>query len=171
MLTSRRASDAALRILETTLNEDLMLSASAVVGGVNTRIASIINQMERDHMDDVLQSISESEPTLAEKLKSLLFTFEDIPKLGFRARTVLLDQVPAERLILALRGTDATFRDAVLPILSARTRRMVEAELAAGDMPQRKDILRAQRAIADMVLALAEQGTIEILGDEKKGAV
>jgi len=163
MLTSRPASDAALRLLEATLDEDLTLNASAGAGnGANARVAGIINQMESEQKDDILQSIAQAQPAIAEKLKSLLFTFEDIPKLDARARMLLFDQIPTDRVILALRGAQAALREAVLPALSARTRRMVEAELSAGDMPQRRDILAAQRLISDRVLALAEQGTIDI---------
>lgn len=163
MLVSKPVAEAVLRVIETTLQEELFVASSAPTSAeVNARVAGIINQLERDQVDEILQGISESEPLIAAQLKSLLFSFEDIVKLGQRARTIVFDQLQTERVILALRGADAEVRDAVLPCLSTRTRRMVEAELASDASPPKRDIVAAQRQIAEAVLRLADQGVIEI---------
>jgi flagellar motor switch protein FliG len=163
MLTSGPISDGALRILEATLQEDLVGAATSASSPVaSAKVAAIVNQMDRDQIDDILQSVSETDPTIADELKGFLFTFEDIPKLSPRARSILMDQVPTDRLILALRGADNALRDAVLPSLSTRMRRMVEAELSSGEPPPRREIIKAQRAISETVLKLAESGLIEI---------
>jgi len=163
MLMSKPVSDAALRILETTLQEDVLSAAPKTSANeASQRIAGIINQMDRDQMEDILQSIADTEPAMAETLKSMLFTFEDLPNLSAQARMILFDQVSTEQLIMALRGSDSTIRGCVLPCLSARTRRMVEAELASSDSPPKREVARAQRAVAEAVLRLAEAGTIEI---------
>jgi len=163
MVISRPVAEAVLRVVEATLQEDLFAASSAPSSAeVNARVAGIMNQLERDQVDEILQGISENEPLIAAQLKSLIFSFEDIVKLGQRARTILFDQLPTERVILALRGADAGVRDSVLPCLSTRTRRMVEAELSSDASPPKKDIAAAQRQVADMVLRLAEQGLIEM---------
>ena len=138
---------------------------------MKARVAGIINQMEREQVEDVLQTIEASEPVLAQQLKKLLFSFEDIPKLSERARAILFDQVATETLILALRGAEEAIKAAILPALGARTRRMVEAELSSSDSrPPPRDILRAQRLIAETVLKLSEQGTIEMDTATAEGA-
>lgn len=168
MLTAGPVSDAALRLIEASLQEDLMgVTNSANSKGANTRVATIINQMDSQQAEQILRSIADAEPAIAAELKNMLFTFEDIPKLSHPARLALFDQVATDRLILALRGADAVVREAVFPCLSARMRRMVEAELATGDVAPRRDVLRAQRAIADTVLRLVEQGVIDIGGAEE----
>ena len=78
------------------------------------------------------------------------------------ARTAVFDQVPIERLVLALRGTDATFQAAILSALASRSRRMVEAELQAGSTAPARDVAEARRAIVDTVLKLAAKGDIEL---------
>ena len=163
MLRSRPVSDPVLRAIETALQEVLFAVSSAPTSSeVNARVAGIINQLERDQIEEILQGITESEPLIAAQLKSLLFSFEDIVRLSQRARSILFDQLPTERVILALRGADAAVRDAVLPCLSNRTRRMVEAELASNANPPKREIVAAQRQIAEAVLRLADQGVIEI---------
>jgi flagellar motor switch protein FliG len=170
MLISKPVGDAVLRVLETALSGDLFASASGPSSSeTNVRVAGIINQLDREQIEEILQGISESEPMLAAQLKSLLFSFEDVVNLSQRARAILFDQVPTERVILALRGADAAIRDCVLPCLSNRTRRMVEAELASNASPPKRDIVAAQRQIAETVLRLADQGLIEISPSEENG--
>lgn len=163
MLATKPVVNVAMRILETTIQEDLLLDVASNTAGVtNARMAEIINRMEREQIESVLQNLAETRPKTAEALKSLLFTFEDILKLSPRARMVLFDQIPPERVILALRGTDPATRDPILGALSSRIRRMVEQELASGDSPPRRDITKARRLIADAALKLAEEGKIEL---------
>jgi flagellar motor switch protein FliG len=166
MLVSRPIADSTLRIMQITLDEDLVGSgSSSAQTGAKMRVAGIMNQMERDQMNEVIETIEAAEPAIAQQLKALLFSFEDIPKLSERARAILFDQVPTDRVILSLRGADEIMRGAVLPVLGARVRRMIEAELASSDLPPKRDIARAQRQVAEAALRLAEQGLIEISGE------
>ncbi len=171
MLLSKPIPDTVFRVLESTLLDDLFATSNAPSSAeINARVAGIINQLERGQVEEILNGITLSEPIVAAQLKNLLFSFEDIVKLSQRARTLIFDQLQTDRVILALQGAEAPLRDAVLPCLSARTRRMVEAELASPDMPSKKDIVAAQRQISDTVLRLAEQGVIEITPSEDASA-
>jgi len=163
VLVSKPVAESVMREIEQGLQ--LTLYAGLSMPGaeeMNSRVAGIINQLERDQVSELLDGLGRSEPIIAAQLKSLIFSFEDIVNLDQRARSILCDQTPTERIILALREADDAVRDAILPCLSARTRRMVEAELAAGSEIPRREILAAQRQIADTVLRLAEQGLIAL---------
>lgn len=171
ILVSKPVSEHVLHLVEEALQEDLFATATAPSATeVSAKVAGIVNQLDREQINEIIEGIAKSEPVLAEQLKSLIFSFEDIVGLSQRSRMLLFDQAPTERVILALRGSDEAMREAVLPCLSARTRRMVEAELAAPADPPRKDVLTAQREIAGIVLRLAEQGLID-LAAEKAGTV
>ena len=66
------------------------------------------------------RSLAEVRPDDAKALKGMLFTFDRACQAAARkARTLLLDQVPIERLVLALKGTDAAFQ-ADDPVLARR---------------------------------------------------
>jgi flagellar motor switch protein FliG len=172
MLSPRPVMDPMMRLLERTLHEDLLLNVARNTGAdTHSKIADIINKMERDQIEDVLQSLAEDRPKDAETLRGLLFTFEDIAKLSTRARTTVFDKVPADRAILALKGTDPTFRDLILSSMGARARRMVENELNTGGPAQQRDVMKARRAIADMVLEMAERNEIEIHGSGEADAM
>jgi len=166
MLIAKPVTDAIFHIIEESLQEELFTSSANVDGGeASTRVAGIVNQLEREQISEIIAGISASEPLLAEQLRGMIFSFEDIESLSQRARMIIFDQAQTETVILALRGASAEMRDAVLPCLSARTRRMVEAELATAADPPRRDILSSQRDLANLVLRLVEQGMIDLAAE------
>jgi flagellar motor switch protein FliG len=163
MLSISSVTEPAMRVLEATLREDLLMKASRNNGDdQNARMADIINKMEREQMEDVLQSLAETRPKTAETLRGLLFTFDDVIKLQPRARMVLFDSIPTERVVLALKGSDIGLRDAILSSLASRARRMVEQELSNSEPASHRDVLKARRMIADTALSMAERGEIEL---------
>ncbi|GJE01887.1 MULTISPECIES: flagellar motor switch protein FliG [Methylobacterium] len=163
MLAFKPIVDDTLRAIEKIINDDLMVNFARNAGAdTHAKIADIINKMEREQMDDVLSNLTESRPKSAEILKGLLFTFEDIVKLTPRARTTLFDAVPNDRLVLALKGTPAEFRETILGALSARVRRMIEHELNGGEPAAQRDVLEARRTITDLALDMAGRGEIEL---------
>ncbi|MYZ46985.1 flagellar motor switch protein FliG [Propylenella binzhouense] len=167
MFSLKPVMEPAMRLVEGTLHEDLLLNLARKTGAdAHARMADIINKMDREQMEDVLQSLSEERPKAAEILKGLLFTFEDIGKLTPKARMVLFDQISTERVVLALKGTDAEFRDLILSSLASRARRIVEAELANGEPAPQRDVIKARRTIADIALGMAERGEIELNATE-----
>jgi flagellar motor switch protein FliG len=121
-------------------------------------------------MEDVLQSLALARPKEVEILKKLLFSFDDMLKLSAKARATVFDKIPTERVVLALRGSQAEFRDAVLSSLTSRARRLVESELDDGSVVSPRDVAKARRAIADLVLDMVQRSEIEIAPAELDAA-
>jgi flagellar motor switch protein FliG len=157
----------AMRMLESVLQEDLLVNvARNNRSGHNARMANIINKMDREQMEDVLSSLGEVRPKVAETLRSLLFTFDDLIKLPPKSRLVLFDLIPTERIVLALKGTDPGFRDVILSTLSARARRIVESELLNGGPAPQREVQKARRSIADIALEMSQRGELELHSDD-----
>jgi flagellar motor switch protein FliG len=163
MLTMKHVLDLPTRLLEAALSDELLRKAARNSGqDIHARIADIINRMKREHMDEVFEVLNEFRPKEAEKVKALLFTFDDLIKLTPDAVMRVFETVPPERVILALNGADPKLSELILGSLGARNRRMIEQELLAGGKAAAKDILKARRAIADQVLQMAERGLIDL---------
>ena len=172
VLSLKPIVDDAMRILEKTLHEDLTLNFARNLGAdTYARVADIINKMERGHTEDMLKSLAEKRPKSAEVLRELLFTFDDVINLTPKARTMVFDQVPADRIVIALKGTDKGFRELILSSVASRVRRVVEHELAIGEPSSQRDVLEARRVITDLALDLAEKGEIELNPDEEEELV
>jgi flagellar motor switch protein FliG len=159
MLGIRRVPDEVLSVVEARLAKELVVSAAPAS---RTGIADILNRLEKAQSEAVLQRLAEVRPDEAKALKSLLFSFDDLATLPPPARTAVFDQVPIERLVLALKGTDAAFQAAILPALASRSRRMVEAELQGGGTAPAREVGEARRAIVDTVLKMIAKGDIEL---------
>ena len=163
MLTFKPIVDATMKMIEQSIHEDFMINlARNAAADTHSRMADIINKMERQSMEEVLDNLTQSRPKSAEILKSLLFTFDDIIKLTPRARTTLFDQIPHEKVILALKGTAGPLRSVVLSAMTARARRIVEHELEGGEPASQRDVLEARRSITDQALEMAARGEIEL---------
>ena len=165
MLDLRPVSEATLKILENKLRDDLLSGARDANPNTQGRVADILNRMEPEHAEDLLSAIARSKPVDAAALRSKMFSFTDIVNLPQKSKSVLFDRVPAEQITTALRGTDATFRDAVLSALGARARRLIENELN-GEGGSAKEIAAARRAIANTVLQLAALGEMALHADD-----
>ncbi len=131
------------------------------------RIAEIINKLDQEQVEQVLGSLEATSPRVAKSLRSLMFTFEEIPTLSEEARSALFDRVPADDLVMALRGTEQDFRDLVLSSLSARVRKMMEQELSDGQAVPQRDVVESRRVVTDLVLSMAAAGDIRLGGDEE----
>jgi flagellar motor switch protein FliG len=167
MLTMKHVFDLPVSLLEDSLHDELLHKGGAGGGeNIHAKIADVINRMSRDHMDEVFEALNQFRPKEAEKVKALLFTFDDIIKLRPEAVAKLFDQVAPEQVVLALIGADAQLSERILAALGSRSRRIIEQELKSAN-PSPKDVHKARRAIADFALKLSEKGEIDIHGDEE----
>jgi flagellar motor switch protein FliG len=76
----------------------------------------------------------------------------------------LFDRASIDIVVMALRGTEAEFRDTVLSSMPSRGRRLVEGELNSGAFAPPQDIAKARKAIAEIVLGMASRNEIELGG-------
>ncbi|MGM4895073.1 flagellar motor switch protein FliG [Tardiphaga sp. 709] len=168
MLSLKPVVEDAMGIIEKTMHEDFMINfARNLASDTYPRMADIINKMERTQMEESLKNLTESRPKSAEILKGMLFTFDDIVNLTAKARMLIFDQVPTDRVVMALKGSDTTFRELILSSLASRTRRLVDHELANGIPANQREILDARRAITDLALDMAGRGEIELNPDQE----
>ena len=111
-----------------------------------------------------MRALEQVRPKDAAIVKTMLFSFNDLPRLSERARALLFDRASIDIVVMALRGTDADFRDTVLSSMPSRGRRLVEGELNSGAFAPPQDVAKARKAIADIVLGMASRNEIELGG-------
>jgi flagellar motor switch protein FliG len=138
-------------------------TAAADAGG-RSRLAGIINNLDPEEAEDAMRALEQVRPKDAATVKTMLFSFNDLPRLSERARALLFDRASIDIVVMALRGTDADFRDTVLSSMPSRGRRLVEGELNSGAFAPPQDVAKARKAIADIVLGMASRNEIELGG-------
>jgi flagellar motor switch protein FliG len=137
------------------------------IGGVEV-VASILNQMDRKLEGDLLDKIEESDPALAERIRQLMFTFEDLMKVDDRGMQVLLKEVTSEDVALALKGASDGIKEKIFANMSERASAMLKEDLEAMGPVRVTDVERAQVKVAMIAKKLESEGKIALSkGNEK----
>lgn len=165
MVTLSSVPEAATRIVENQLRSRVLTENSANKDNAagQARVASMLNEMDKSQLDEVMQDLEQAgAPDLA-AIKARLFAFEDVLLLDQKARVALFDGLPSEVVTLALRGAAADMVEAVLSSIGQRSRRMIESELGqeAGNVHQ-QDIAQARKEIATTAIRMAREGAFEL---------
>jgi flagellar motor switch protein FliG len=131
-------------------------------GGVKA-LAEILNHTDRPTERNILDRLAESNADLAEQIRLLLFTFEDIVKLEDRHVQLVLREVDQKDLALALRGVPQDVKEKVLKNMSQRGAEMLREEMEFQPPQRRLVVEEAQGRIVSIIRRLEEQGDL-ILG-------
>jgi flagellar motor switch protein FliG len=167
MISRPEVSEEAQRVIEEAVRADIAILTARGSGlDSHTRIAEIINNLEPLEAREVVKSLVAARPKEARIVMKMLFSFDDLPRLSQRARANVFDKLATEVVVLALRGTDAQFRDTVLSSMASRARRLVEGELSTGSNAPPREVAKARKQIVDLVLKMAQRNEIEIAPPE-----
>jgi flagellar motor switch protein FliG len=131
----------------------------AVAGGVKS-LADILNNVDRSTERNVLDELAKENAPLAEEIRLLLFTFEDVVKLDDRSIQLVLKEVDQKDLAIALRGVGDDVAARIFSNLSERGAELLREEIQF-QPPQRKRIVEeCQGRIVGVVRRLEEAGAI-----------
>lgn len=163
MLALNTVQPAAHKLIEGQLqNRIAEQSKSKNIGAAQARVASLLNELDKSELDEVMSDLEASGQTDVAALRSRLFSFEDILKLDQKSRVALFDGLSTEIVTLALRECDGALREAVLSAIGARSRRMIESELSAPTDVNLDAIMNARKSIASTALKLSADGVVEL---------
>jgi flagellar motor switch protein FliG len=162
--TMRETSPEVIDAVESVLRQRLSNVVSqdyAVAGGVQS-LADILNHSDRGTERNVLDSLAEVDAGLAEQVRMLLFTFEDITKLDDRSIQLILKEVESKDLAVALRGVGREVQERIFSNMSERGGEMLAEEIEYMPAQRRVVVEEAQGRIVAVVRRLEEAGGIVI---------
>jgi flagellar motor switch protein FliG len=125
-------------------------------------MAEIFNNLDRASEARFVAALEERNRDAADRIKALMFTFDDLQRLGPAAMQVLLRSVDKERLPLALKGASEKLREMFFKNLSERAGKMLRDDIDALGPVKLKDVDDAQSAIVLTAKELSASGEIEI---------
>jgi flagellar motor switch protein FliG len=125
-------------------------------------MAEIFNNLDRGAESRFLAALEERNREASDRIKSLMFTFEDLGRLGGAAIQVLLRGVEKDKLPLALKGASEKVRDLFFQNLSERAGRMLKDEIEGLGPVRLREVDEAQASIVAVAKDLAAKGQIEI---------
>jgi flagellar motor switch protein FliG len=147
--------------------EDMGTVEGRQLGGVEV-IASIFNQMDRTLEMELLGKVEEMDPELAEKVRNLMFTFEDLAQLDDRGVQVLLKEISSEEIAVALKGASDVMKEKIYSNMSERAAAMLREDLEAMGPVRLSDVEKSQVKIAMTAKKLEGEGKLALSrGGEK----
>ena len=125
-------------------------------------MAEIFNSLDRQSEARFVSALEERNREAAERIKSLMFTFDDLKRLSSENMQALLRAVEKDKLPLALKGASETLRQLFFSNLSERAGRMLRDDIESLGPVKLRDVDEAQSVIVATAKDLAAQGLIDV---------
>ena len=125
-------------------------------------MAEIFNSLDRQSEARFVSALEERNREAADRIKSLMFTFDDLRRLSSEHMQVLLRAVEKDKLPLALKGASEPLRELFFSNLSERAGRMLRDDIESLGPVKLRDVDEAQSTIVNTAKELSAQGLIDV---------
>jgi flagellar motor switch protein FliG len=151
--------------VEQTLRTEFMSNlARTAKRDAHEQMAEIFNNFDRQTESRFITALEERSRDSAERIKALMFTFEDLSKLDPGSIQTLLRNVEKDKLGLALKGATDGLRDVFFTNMSERAGKILREDMEAMGPVRLKDVDEAQMRMVNVAKDLANKGEIMIAG-------
>ncbi len=133
------------------------------LGGIEA-VAELLNHLDKNTEEQIFSRLEEDDPEKAEKIRQLMFVFEDLIHLDDRDIRTLLKEVRNEDLVLALKTASEELKDKILRNVSERAAAMILEDLEVMGPVRLSEVEAAQQKIIQIARRLEKEGKIVIAG-------
>jgi flagellar motor switch protein FliG len=153
----------ALDGVERTLRADFMSNLGRTQRrDAHEAMAEIFNNLDRHAETRILAALEERNRDDAERIRGLMFTFEDLHRVDGPGIQALLRAVEKDRLALALKGASEGLRELFFKNLTERAAKLLRDDIAALGPVRLRDVDEAQAAIVVLAKDMAAQGQLTL---------
>jgi len=125
-------------------------------------IAEIFNSLDRTTENRFITALEERNRDSAERIKALMFTFEDLARLDAKAIQTILRSADKQKIPLALKGASEAVRELFFGNMSERAGKILKEDMQAMGPVRLKDVEEAQSYLVALAKDLASRGEIVI---------
>jgi len=125
-------------------------------------MADIFNFFDRATEGKFMASLEAVNSEGAEKIKALMFTFDDLIKLDSTGIQTLIRVIDKSKLGLALKGAGEELKELFFGNMSERAGKLMKEDMAALGMVRLRDVDEAQSLVVNTAKELAAKGEIII---------
>ncbi|MCS6627294.1 flagellar motor switch protein FliG [Roseibacterium beibuensis] len=127
-------------------------------------MADIFNSFDRQTEARFIGALEERNREAAERIRALMFVFEDLAKLDPGGIQTLLRAVEKDSLGLALKGASESLRELFFSNMSERASKIMREDMETMGPVRLKDVDQAQMAMVQVAKDLAAKGEIMLVG-------
>ena len=151
--------------VEKTLRAEFMSNlARSTRRDAHEMMADIFNSFDRQTEARFIAALEERNREAAERIRALMFVFEDLSKLDPGGVQTLLRGVEKDQLGLALKGASDTLREMFFSNMSERAAKIMREDMESMGPVRLKDVDQAQMAMVQVAKDLAAKGEIMLAG-------
>jgi flagellar motor switch protein FliG len=149
--------------LEATLRTEFMSNLSQTRRrDAHEVMAEIFNNFDRQTETRFLTALEEGNRESAERIKTLMFTFDDLVKLDSASAQTLMRNIDKNKLAIALKGATDSVRQFFLTNMSTRAAKMLVDDMQAMGPVRLRDVDESQALLVNLAKDLAAKGEIMI---------
>jgi flagellar motor switch protein FliG len=133
-------------------------------------MAEIFNNFDRSTETRFMSALEEENVDAADRIKALMFTFDDLVKLDSGSAQTLMRKFDKDKLAIALKGASEPVRQFFFKNMSTRGAKMLVDDMQALGPVRLRDVDEAQTLLVNIAKDLAAKGEILIAksrGDEE----
>jgi flagellar motor switch protein FliG len=150
-----------LEKIESTLRVEFMTNlARTSKRDSHEQMAAIFNNFDRQTEGRFITMLEDKNKESADRIRSLMFVFEDLAKLDPGGIQTLLRNVDKGKLALALKGANDEMRNLFMSNMSERAAKIMREDMSAMGPVKLKDVEGAQQELVSVTKALADRGEI-----------
>ena len=127
-------------------------------------MADIFNNFDRQTESRFIAALEERSRESAERIRALMFVFEDLSRLDPGGVQTLLRAVEKDQLGLALKGASDALREMFFSNMSERASKIMREDMESMGPVRLKDVDAAQMAMVQVAKDLAAKGEIMLAG-------
>lgn len=135
------------------------------IGGVSV-VAEILNHSDRRTGDSIMQFLEESDAELADKVRKLMFVFDDLIHVNDQGIRELLKEVRNEELTMALKTASEELKTKIFKNLSQRAAQMLQEDMSMMGPARLSEVEAAQQNILNVARRLEKEGKLMMSGKE-----
>ena len=169
MLSMESVKKDVMEGIEKTLRQEFMSNlAKRQTRDSHEMLAEIFNNFDRNNEAKFMGKLEERSPDSANRVRALMFTFEDLLKIPPAGIQTLLRGVEKDKLAMALKGASDTIKDLFLKSMSERAAKILKEDMESMGPVRIKDVDEAQMYIVSIAKDLSAKGEIVIAGDSEE---
>ncbi|MCL4533241.1 MAG: flagellar motor switch protein FliG [Deltaproteobacteria bacterium] len=159
-----RVPPGVIKDLDEVLQEQLKSTGSTqskLVGGVRV-VADILNNMDKSIEEPILADIEKLDKEEAEKIRELMFTFDDLASVDDKSMQLILREVSHDQIVLALKTASEELNNKILANVSKRAQEMIKDDLEAMGPKKLSEVEKVQHEILKVARRLEDEGKISL---------
>jgi flagellar motor switch protein FliG len=166
LATLERVAPSVIRELDEALQAEFITSGAVSgnkLGGVEIA-AEVMGSLDRTTETTILTAMDEVDPDLANEIRNLRFTFEDILKIDDNDIQMIMKEINQEDLLIGLKTATDTLKEKLFTNMSERAALMMKEDLESLGPTKISEVEKAQQKVIAVCKKLEEDGKLVIGG-------